>query len=231
MRFGIRKNRNIHPLAARVSRPMAHVAREDDEWNIFRYAGAPGEPGRAEREGSDSPMTAPTPPPVMPFPNGFRAQLTGHDMRAERLVRDVRTELTDLRQAFDALGQARADMAELDLEAVAANPSAAATLPPETLVQALAKIKHLEREIGVHEREEHALRDRLASLQDDYAYTRGRLETLHEVIAALHGNLEDFRYDRERRRVMEPPDQRALRSGADDEAFGLHGQRGAGGVR
>lgn len=234
MRFGIRRNRNIHPLAARVSRPMAHVAHEDDEWNIFRYSGAPGEPSRGEREGSNSPMTAPTPPPAMPFPNGFRAQLTGHDMRAERLVRDVRSELADLRQAFDALGEARADMVELDLQAVAANPSAAATLPAETLVQTLisaaAQIRELERQIGVHEREESGLRDRLASLQDDYAYTRGRLETLHEVIAALHGNLEDFRYDRDRRRTMEAPDRRALRSG-DDDVLGMHGQRGGGGAQ
>ena len=179
-------------------------------------------------------MTAPTPPPAMPFPNGFRAQLTGHDMRAERLVREVRSELADLRQAFDALGEARADMVELDLQAVAANPSAAATLPAETLVQTLisaaAQIRELERQIGVHEREESGLRDRLASLQDDYAYTRGRLETLHEVIAALHGNLEDFRYDRDRRRAMEAPDRRALRSG-DDDVLGLHGQRGGGGAQ
>lgn len=237
MRFGIRRNRNIHPLAVRGSRPLAHVAREQDEWDVFRYsAAAPDPPPPPAPDPPDTRMTAPSPPPTMPSPNGFRAQLTGNDMRTERLVREVRSELADLRHAFDSLGEAREDIVEIDLHAVAAHPEAAATLPPATLVQALvsaaAKIKELERQIGVHAREEHALRDRLASLQDDYAYTRGRLETLHEVIAALHGNLEDFRYDRDRRRLAETPTQRVLRSGeTDDTPFGMQGQHGGGALR
>jgi hypothetical protein len=181
-------------------------------------------------------MTAPTPFPLhsMQSPSGLRSQVTGKDMRAERLVREVRSELGELRRAFDELGQQREDMVEVDLERVVAHPDAAATLPPPTLVHALLaaadRIKDLEREVTVRQREEDALRDRLANLQDDYAYTRGRLETLHEVIAALHGNLEDLRYDRDHSRIA-TSQPRMLRSGSDDTGYGMQGQRGSGAAR
>lgn len=173
-------------------------------------------------------ITHPVSPPPPPGVNGLRAQATGGDARAERLVREVRMELADLKQAVSGWTEDREELVTIDLDAVRANPDAAAALPTGALVRALVqanqRIADLERAVAAHEREEHALRDQLARLQDDHSYTRGRMETLHEVIGALHGNLEDFRG--ERRRTMDGPLRApSLRGPAADE-FGMRDQRG-----
>ena len=139
-------------------------------------------------------------------------------------------ELADLKQAMSGWNDDREDMVTVDLDSLRANPEAAAALPPATLVRALAeaadRIGALEREAITRDREEAALRERLAHLQEEYSYARGRLETLHEVVGALHGNLDDLRSDRERLRSAEPAiHPQSLRSPGTNE-FGLRDQRG-----
>jgi hypothetical protein len=170
-------------------------------------------------------MTTLAPPPP-PFPNGFRAQATGGDARAERLVRAVRMEVADLKQAIGSWGEAREEMLDIDLEAVRANPEAAATLPPMALARALAaaaeRITELEAAASTRGAAESALRQELGELQEEHAYTRGRMEMLQEVIAALHENLEDLRYERARHAALEGPPPRALKPGeAGNDPFGM----------
>ncbi|MEX0782668.1 MAG: hypothetical protein WD557_08460 [Dehalococcoidia bacterium] len=227
MRFRIRRSHAIHPLAYREGRNGALAHGDEEEWNI-RRATPNGEAPPAENL-PEAEMTAPVPPPAAPLPNGFRAQATSGDARAERLVRAVRMEVADLRQAIGSYSEARDEMLELDLEAVRSNPEAAATLPPSALARALAaaadRIAELEASARDHEHRESTLRDDLAQLHEDHSYTRGRMEMLQEVIAALHANLEDLRYERHRQAPIEaPPAQRAIRPGErPNDPFGMGG--------
>ncbi len=236
MRFRIRRNRGIHQLAYRDGHQPLRLPRDEDEWNIVRPSSPvpPAGPAAdvsalASNHGADLPlpMTVPAPAPT-PVANGLRAQATVGDARAERLIREVRMELADLKHSFAGRYEDRDDLVTVDLDAVRANPEAAAALPSATLVRALLqaerRIAELERAVATHEREDAALREQLARLQDDHAYARGRLETLHEVIGALHGNLDDLRGDR-RRLLDAPTAPPALRPGARDE-YGMRDQRG-----
>jgi chromosome segregation ATPase len=168
------------------------------------------------------------PPPFIPFTNGLRSQATSGDARAERLVRAVRMEVSDLRQAIDSWGEGRDQMLEVELEAVRADPAAAATIPAAALVRGLVAAAHrisaLETDLDVSERQLAAARDELARLQEEHSYVRGRTETLHDVIAALHGNLDDLRAERNRQPRLEAPEPRALRPGhSEADPFGMGG--------
>jgi chromosome segregation ATPase len=159
---------------------------------------------------------------------GFRAQATSGDARAERLVRAVRMEVADLKQAMGSWSETRDDMIDVDLDAVRANPAAAATLPPAALVRALGaaadRIAELEAVAREAAERESAMREELGQVQEHTAYARGRMEMLEEVIAALHANLEDLRYERARNRAVEAPAQRALRPGdRSHDTFGMDG--------
>lgn len=174
-------------------------------------------------------MTLPTLPALAPFTNGLRAQATSGDARAERLVRAVRMEVADLKHAIDTWSETRDDMLDLDLDAVRADPAAAATLPPAALARALAnaagRIAALEAELAGRDDEHIALQRELARLQEEHSYVRGRTETLHEVIAALHANLQDLRHERQRHSALDAPTEpRALRPAHDDnDPFGMGG--------
>lgn len=236
VRFRIRRDHGIRPLAYRESPPSLRLSGEDDEWNVVRPTPpAPLPPPMPTLPGTrpalaDPEVTAapPMPAPAAPPMNGFRAQVTAGDVRAERVVREVRMELADLRQAVSGWSEDRDEMVTVDLEAVRANPDAAATLPPAALARALVaaadRIAELERQLITHERDEATLREQVARLHEEHSYTRGRLETLHEVIGALHGNLDDLRGDR-RRVAGAPGHAPSLRSPATDE-FGTRDQRG-----
>lgn len=228
MRFRIRRNHSIHPFAYRDGRSGVRLGAEEDDWPV-RHA-APATPPPPPPQPLPHPEAQVTPPPPFLNGSGLRAQATAVDARAERLIRSVRMELADLKQAIDSWGEARDDMLDLDLEAVRQDPDAAATLPPAALARALAaaaaRIRELEAQVDNQQREEAALREELARLRDDHAYTRGRLETLHEVIGALHGNLEDLRFDRDHHREMrEAPRPRALHAGEADFPDGTRDQR------
>ncbi len=140
----------------------------------------------------------PSEPLLQPRPRG---QATGADSRAERYVRQVRTEVQDLRTAIEELSAAQDGMLELDLAEVQANPAAAAALPGPVLVRALTaaadQIAELERQMSEQQDELDTVRDRLGAVQRDEAWLRGRMETLEQVIGALHANLEDLRVTRE----------------------------------
>jgi hypothetical protein len=226
VRFRIRRHRNIHPLAFRE---FSLLARLDDEatWAAHRATNPPDE-RPALVAPPEAGMTAP-PPPFPSFTNGLRSQATGGDARAERLVRAVRLELEDLKQAVDSWGESRDDMLEIDLEAVRADPAAAATIPAGALVRGLVsaadRISELEHDLASSERQLVALREELARLQEEHSYVRGRTETLHDVIAALHGNLDDLRAERERSsRLPSPEPPRALRPGhSESDPFGMGG--------
>jgi hypothetical protein len=222
VRFSIRRNHKIHPLAYREGRNGSSA--HEEEWNIPRPAPAP--PGPVTR--AEMAPVPPPPPPAAALPNGFRAQATSGDARAERLVRAVRMEVADLKQAIGTWGEARDGMLDIDLEAVQANPDVAATLPPAALARALAgaaeRIRELEQ--GLRDRDEEAalLREEIGRLTEEHAYTKGRAEMLQEVIAALHANLEDLRHERARQAALEAPPRRALRPGErQDDPFGMGG--------
>lgn len=139
----------------------------------------------------------------------MRGQMSSGDARAERLVRQVRTELSALQETLGALSQQHDEMLEVDPASVAQNPEAALTLPPAVLVRAVisaeaenARLRKRARKVESRQRQ---LRERLRELQLSEAARAGRLQTLEDVISALHGNLTDLRQDREYLRQWVPP--------------------------
>jgi len=151
-------------------------------------------------------VEAPTAPAArVPGPSAARpslkTQATGNDARAERFYRQVRSEVDDLRKAITRRTVADHEFADLDIAAVAANPEAATLIPPEVLVKAIIELHEdrtrLEQRLAKQRAEGQRLRKRLRGIQQDRAFERGRLETLDQVIGALHANLEDLRAARD----------------------------------
>lgn len=138
----------------------------------------------------------------------MKSQATGSDARAERLVRQVRGELDELRQAIGHIREVPEELTALDLEAVADDPEAAASLPPVLLVRALLeqreRNRRLEKRLAKQRGRIEQLEDRLRDLKQERAWQRGRLATLDEVIAALHANLADFRLQRDAHELEAP---------------------------
>lgn len=139
----------------------------------------------------------------------LRGQMTSSDARAERLVRQVRTEVAALQETLTALAQEHDEMLEVDPAAVVANPEAALTLAPAILVRAVISAEAENRKLRkraqkVQARQRH-LRERLHELQLSEASRASRLQTLEDVIGALHGNLTDLRQEREFLRQWAPP--------------------------
>lgn len=131
----------------------------------------------------------------------LRGQMTSSDARAERLIRQVRTEVAALAETLGALAEEHDDMLEVDPAAVAANPEAALTLAPAILVRAVVSAEQENRRLRKQARKNRArlerTRSRLHELQLSEAARISRLETLEEVISALHGNLTDLRQQRD----------------------------------
>ncbi|MEP6871566.1 MAG: hypothetical protein ABI939_06895 [Anaerolineaceae bacterium] len=127
------------------------------------------------------------------------------DSRADRLVRQVRYEVEALKKTLDDIALDRAEMLELDLRALMADPEHALTLPPAVLVRALVADRQREKATK--------LTEKVRGLERDDAGRRARLETLEEVIAALHANLDDLRYERDHPAVAAPAAPQALRPG------------------
>lgn len=139
----------------------------------------------------------------------LRGQMTSSDARAERLVRQVRTEVSALQETLAALAQEHDEMLEVDPKSVAKNPEAALTLAPAVLVRAVMSSEAENRRLRKQQRkvqERHRqMQARLQELQISEAARASRLQTLEEVIAALHGNLGDLRHEREFLRPLAPP--------------------------
>lgn len=174
--------------------------------------------------GTPIPIATAVPPPPAAFGahNGraagsFRTQVGSSDLRAERLVRQLRGQLDELKERVD--GRAiPTEMTLLDVAAAVADPEAAAALPPGMLVRALLDLhRHmmeLEENVAEQRSKIGALSSRIRDMDTERAYARGRLQTLEEVIGALHANLEDLRFVRDgaARPLPLAPGPRALRA-------------------
>lgn len=138
----------------------------------------------------------------------LRAQMTGSDARAERLVRQVRSDVERLQKVLDALSQEQGDLLEVDPAAIAANPDAAATLAPGLLVRAViaaeTENRRLRKRLAKARQREQKLQGRLQQMELASAARKSRLDTIEEVLAALHGNLQDLRQEREFLRQWAP---------------------------
>jgi hypothetical protein len=170
---------------------------------------------------------APAPPvandatPALPFALPLKGQFTAADSRADRLVRQIRGEVDELRKSLDVLAIERDDMIEVDIQAVIANPEAAANLPPAVLVRTIIAASErtacLEAQLAHESKKASKLRRRVRALQLKGAARSSRLNTLEEVIAVLHGNLEDLRGDRDHEReIAAPAAPHAIRPASND---------------
>lgn len=148
-------------------------------------------------------------PPALPFALPLKGQFTAADSRADRLVRQVRGEVDELRKTLGDLVLERDDMIGVDAQAVVANPEAAASLPPAVLVGAIVtatqRAAGLEEQLARESKKSSKLRARLRAARLEAAARSARLDTLEEVIAVLHGNLEDLRGERDHERRIDAP--------------------------
>lgn len=140
-------------------------------------------------------------PPALPFSLPLKGQFTGADSRSDRLVRQIRGEVEELRHSLDQLSLENADLMEVDIAAVVADPEAAVALPPAALVRAIVaasqRAEGLASQLASEKKKASRLRAQLREHRLLDAEARARVETLGEVIAALHGNLEDLRTERQ----------------------------------
>ena len=159
MRLRLRRRNEAPPLERPGLFARVPLTPEVADWLVARDASG----GASESAQAIPVLPPPLPPPPAITANGLRAQATPTDARAERLVRGLRMELEDIKQTIAAHDEDREGLIGVDLEAVRADPRAAAALPPATLARALAaaadRIAALEREIVSHERENTVLRD------------------------------------------------------------------------
>lgn len=131
----------------------------------------------------------------------MRGQLTGSDARTERLVRQVRAEIDELRALLDSNVESRDGLFALDYEAIVSDPETVASLPPETLTRSLLtaarRVLALEAEIESQDADMANERAKADEVRREAAWMRGRYESMAEIIGALHGNLEDLRRARD----------------------------------
>lgn len=129
----------------------------------------------------------------------LRSQYSAADARTDRLVRQMRDEVEDLRQSLEM--RAEVPAAEPDIAAILADPGAAADLPPAFLVRALqaANERHAEllAELEHARKRSSKLKAKLRKRRTKQAANDARFATLQDVIAALHANLEDLRLERD----------------------------------
>lgn len=169
-------------------------------------------PGMPKSEMPESPETAapddvrtvnedPAAKPREPIPlRNLKSQSTGQDARAERLVLGLRSELGELRDALQGLRALTPQVYTLDLDALLEEPELASAIPPRIMVQELARlhdrVSGLLEDLGQREQELADLREEREALRIRLSSTEARNETLADVIAALHANLEDLRISR-----------------------------------
>ncbi|MBI2766709.1 MAG: hypothetical protein HYX53_12490 [Chloroflexi bacterium] len=211
MRFRLRSNQHLIPAARLESGGSA-----SESAVAVAEASAPARPTAP----APAPAAAHAVPPSIAnrlAASTQRSQYGSGDVRAERLVRQVRGEMAELRETFEALRAVPEDLTAVDLDAIAANPGAATALPPAMLIRALIATyesnRRLERKVAKLKDETDSLRGRVRDLKQDRAWFRGRMETLDDVIEALHANIDDLRHHRDNTRPVAAPAQpRALRA-------------------
>ena len=139
-------------------------------------------------------MAAPTPAPPRLH---MKEQYTGTDARTERMVRKVQEQMDGLRASVQTVTDARGEMLQVDVDAVAADPAAGAMLPAAVLARALAEERttHKRTRATVARRDKRVkeLNSRLRNVQHEKVFLEGRLHTFEETLRALYSNLEDLR--------------------------------------
>ena len=142
------------------------------------------------------------------LPDALKGQASGSDVRAERLIRQVRKDVERLQSTLERLRVEQSDLLEVGPDTVAANPEAAAALPPAALVRAIIAARDENRRLRKQLRKARKQRDRAIerarALELAAAGRDSRLATLEEVIAALHANLHDLRQERDLLREWAP---------------------------
>ena len=164
--------------------------------------------GAQEPLPAGDPLAPPSGPLAARFSVPLRAQANASDARAERLIRQVRDDVERLQGALDALSSGQSELLEPDPAAIAADPEAAASLDPVTLVRAVVSVerenRRLRKRLGKTRQRELALQAALHELQLEHAARKGRLDTLEQVLSALHDNLQDLRQERAFVRAIGP---------------------------
>ncbi len=157
----------------------------------------PAEPPVIGETVAPSQAPAPVPPPAIAARMHMKNQSTGTDARSERMVRQVREEVQELRSALDATVNARDELLQVDTAAVCADPETAAALPGASLVRAiLAEVDaHKQTKAVVARRDKRikALNAQARQLRQENAFLQGRLQTFEDTLRALYSNLEDLR--------------------------------------
>src|SRR5262249_52519909 len=122
--------------------------------------------------------------------------------------KEVRQDIDRLRKTLEAFQALPEELTEVDLDAVAGHPDEAAALPPALLVRGLVRA-HEHNEQLATENESQATRildleGETQALREDRSFLRGRLETMEQVIAALHANIQDLRIARDATGSLSP---------------------------
>lgn len=145
------------------------------------------------------------------IPPQFRAmkrQLNSADVRTDRLVRQLRDEIDGVKTLLDQFADDQEELLVADPAAVADDPSAAASLPPTLLVRTIIALEEERADAASRalslEQDVERLAAQIIELRLAEAGLRGRLQTYDDVIAALHGNLEDLRYARDQQASLQP---------------------------
>lgn len=176
---------------------------------------------------------APATPPLA-F-HTMKRQLSSTDARTDRLVRQLRDEIEGVRAILDEFSEEQEELLTADPAAIAADPRAAASLPPGLLVRTIIALEQERADVVAHaealDEELDSVREELQQLRLSEAALRGRLETFEDVIAALHNNLEDLRFARDQARLSAEPAPLRLKAlhESDDERDGRAGATSAGG--
>ena len=211
MRFPIRRHPEPAALPQPEREPVAFVppaARLPEPAPPPAAARMPEEPVPVPVAPVIAAAAQPSTPPGFGLQIPLRSQSTANDARAERLVRVIRGEVEELRETLDQLANDRAEFLEADLEAIIADPEGAASLPAPVLVRALLmaneRNQRLEAALDRKSKLAAKLKEQLRDLRVEHATVSGRMETLQEVIAALHANLQDLRADRDGARQFAP---------------------------
>ncbi|MGI8927353.1 MAG: hypothetical protein ACR2HN_12025 [Tepidiformaceae bacterium] len=186
-------------------------------------ANAAGANGASAAPGGNGRSPGPLVAPAGAIPQAaMKAQATQADLRAERLIQQVRADVDRLRALLDGLQAGQHEMSTADVEAVIADPATAATLPPwllvRTLVRAAEELDEMAAALGRAKAAADAWEAQVHELREERAALRARTETFAQVAAALHANLEDLRFSRQAAPGLgAPAARRALASGSEGD--------------